>query len=241
MNIAVCDDDLRFAKELKNVIQKILVKKDFDRSEINIDVFSSGEEFLKSNKEIDLAFLDIEMGNLSGFDVAEKLMELNSPPDYVFVTAHDKLVFNCFKFKPLYFIRKFDVLKSKPAELKHALDLAIQKYKSRKEHINFTVNERIVNVKVKDIKYIENDRHYIVFNCVENEFTERKSMKETQEKFKGHKFIRIHSGFLVNMHWIDKLMNDHVILKDESLLPVSRHRMNDVKDAYFNYIASANN
>jgi DNA-binding response OmpR family regulator len=66
LRIAVIDDDY--------VIQE-LIKSTFRQTASAVDAFSDGDEFLKSvdSTEYDLAFLDLNMPNVDGFEVLEAL------------------------------------------------------------------------------------------------------------------------------------------------------------------------
>ncbi len=54
------------------------------------------EAFMKSNKA-DIAFLDIEMPEMTGLELAEKLMDLNPYIEVVFVTAYNQYALEAFK------------------------------------------------------------------------------------------------------------------------------------------------
>ena len=49
------------------------------------------------NNRIDLAFLDIEMGQISGFDVCEKLLALNPATSVIYLTAFPDYALNAWK------------------------------------------------------------------------------------------------------------------------------------------------
>jgi len=50
-----------------------------------------------ANNRIDLAFLDIEMGKTSGFDLCEKLLSVNPSTNVVFLTAFPNYALNAWK------------------------------------------------------------------------------------------------------------------------------------------------
>lgn len=236
MNIIICDDDTLFAENLKRAVETFLENKKCKN--VYIKTFTSGEELLASQAEADLLFLDIEMGELSGFDVAEKINEKRYPPQYIFVTSHDQLVFNCFRFRPLYFLRKTDVAKGDMESFEYAMEMFLKKLVESKKHVNIIENQRIIPVKLQEIKYIESCNHDIAIKCEKREFKQRRSMKDIQNELEHNNFVRVHSGFLVNMAWIDKVLNCQIELKDKTLIPVSRYRVNTVKDEYFNYVGN---
>ena len=49
------------------------------------------------NNRIDLAFLDIEMGQISGFEVCEKLLALNPATSVIYLTAFPDYALNAWK------------------------------------------------------------------------------------------------------------------------------------------------
>lgn len=61
--------------------------------------FTNPREALEfaSNNRIDLAFLDIEMGQISGFDVCEKLLALNPATSVIYLTAFPDYALNAWK------------------------------------------------------------------------------------------------------------------------------------------------
>ena len=68
MRIAVCDDDRAIREELFRLIQKQV-------SEADIMEYQSGEELINARGNFDIYFLDIEMGEVSGMDIARHIRE----------------------------------------------------------------------------------------------------------------------------------------------------------------------
>lgn len=101
---AICDDDPTILDYLHEHISKEFRRQG---AEIQIDKFTSGQDFLNAHKaeSFNAIFLDIDMPEISGFDIAEKINEIGEPL-IIFVTSHDELVFSSIKFRPFRFIRK---------------------------------------------------------------------------------------------------------------------------------------
>ena len=68
MRIAVCDDDQAIREELIQLIQKQV-------SDVDIVRYQSGEEMISAKGNFDIYFLDIEMGSVSGMDLARRIRE----------------------------------------------------------------------------------------------------------------------------------------------------------------------
>ncbi len=74
----------------------------------NINGFSNGEEALLYAKDnnIDVAFLDIELGTMSGLDLALKLKEINGKTNIIFVTGYSDYMGNAFSMHASGYILK---------------------------------------------------------------------------------------------------------------------------------------
>ena len=86
MKIAVCDDD-KVARE--HIVS--LVKEQIKDAEIM--TFVTGEEMLKAQNNFDISFLDVEMREISGMDVANHIRQKeqrNTKSIIIFVTGYEK-------------------------------------------------------------------------------------------------------------------------------------------------------
>ena len=94
LQIAVCEDEKAMGSYLKQLIDKRLA----GRKEYQIEVFEAGWELLESDKKFDIFFLDIDLKDMSGIDMARKLRE-TSGAVIIFVTALKEYVFDAFTGK----------------------------------------------------------------------------------------------------------------------------------------------
>ena len=62
---AICDDDIQFCNRIKSYIIEY-----YGANKVEISIFNSGEDFIKSKVKYDCIFLDIEMINLNGIEIA---------------------------------------------------------------------------------------------------------------------------------------------------------------------------
>ncbi len=94
MNILIVDDEQRAVNKLVRVIST-------NRPENNLFAYTSpleALEFAKDN-EIDMAFLDMEMGQMHGIDLGKKLKELYPKLHLVYVTAYDQYAISAIKIR----------------------------------------------------------------------------------------------------------------------------------------------
>ena len=94
INIAICDDEQEslhmIQKELYNAANKLKI-------EIETYAYNDGKKVLDSiyneNEDFDILFLDIDMPDISGLEIARKLRQKNLDIILIFISAHEQYVF----------------------------------------------------------------------------------------------------------------------------------------------------
>ena len=69
MNIAICDDEQLYADEIKKHVECYFTRREVPHK---IYVFTDGQEAARSEVKFDIAFLDIEIGPVSGLDAKKQ-------------------------------------------------------------------------------------------------------------------------------------------------------------------------
>lgn len=235
LTILICDDEKSFVDSLCLKIRDIISKGGYCDLQYEFKLTNDSTVALDYciNNSVDIAFLDIDMPGINGFDVATVLNERQKATKLIFVSNFDHFVYTSLKFKPFRFIRKSVVDK----ELKEALDSALHKIFIDNGFLilsNKYFNEKIL---YSDILYIESKGNYVEITTVDEEkYLHRTTLGLLYEDLKNYDFIRIHSGFIVSMSKIKFLKSDTVELKNGTTLKVSRKYVNEVKDRFYKYL-----
>ena len=234
INIAVCDDE----DESLHMIQKELYHA-ADKLNIEIETYfyNKGKkvlDFIYNEKEdFDILFLDIDMPDISGLEVAKKLRQKNSDIILIFISAHEQYVFESIEYNPFRYIRKNRIEK----ELIPTLKAAYQRLEEMQDsYIIVKTGEAEVRVKHSDIMYSETSARKIGIHLKNGEVLfVRKTIKELYEELNDEHFIKIHSGCVANAKYIGKYSNHDITLDNGEHLIVSRTRIKSVKIALMNY------
>ena len=103
MRIAVCDDDRAIRDEISRLIKK-------QAPEADITTYQSGEEMINSGENFDISFLDIEMGKVSGMDIAKRIREKEESRTQrsilIFVTGYREYMEAAFDVNAFHFLVK---------------------------------------------------------------------------------------------------------------------------------------
>lgn len=230
IRIAVVDDEEFWIKKIKQEISK---SEFFYGDNIWIDCFNSPEHLLKvilEKKEyIDIVILDIDMPEISGFDVAKKLKENYPDMLILFCTVHEQYVYEAFQFQPFRYIRKEYIQQ----ELYTAITAALRVIELRTDNsiVLKTVDEnRMVNI--SEIMYFEtNQRRCDVCLRDGSILNVRKNIKELIKEINDESFVRTHSGAVVNIKYVKSFSDFDVTLDNDKRIIVSRRNVKDVKSA----------
>ena len=160
IRIAIVDDE-------KIILEKIcqLIERSID-IKTSIDIFESSNLFFQKVNNIlcDIVFLDIDMPEINGFEIAKTLNNARPDITIIFVSNFEHLVFESFEFHPFRFVRK--------SCLEKDIECALASYKKeikRKQDIYFfKTNEAERSVRIADIMYFESIGHDI-FTYVSNQ------------------------------------------------------------------------
>ena len=101
LRIAVCDDEKSMGDYLKRLIEQRLA----DEKDYGVEVFSSGAELLRHGSDFDIFFLDIDLKDMSGIEMARSLRR-ESEAVIVFVTALKEYAAEAFEVSAFSYLLK---------------------------------------------------------------------------------------------------------------------------------------
>lgn len=230
ISIAICDDDRAFLKEFTRLIHDYF--KEYKKS-VYIKTFSNGKELLRSKDEFKYVFLDIDMPEIVGTEVARILCKHKDIDiDIIFVTNHDGMVYESLKYQPLRFLRKSKI----DVELAEVLRTIIMTDSKKTNIISFNTRNGIIYQKVNDIMYIDVLDHDVIVHTKDIEVHVYGTLNYFEEKLKDDSFVRIHKSFLVNSRFINTINSKNVILDNQKQLPLSRYKADKVKNVFQDYL-----
>lgn len=210
--------------------------------------YSSAVEALRGLHEqpVDLVFLDIQMPDLSGIELARVLDkgEYGTGPRIIFTTAFSQYALEGYKVDALdYLIKPFnyaDFLKA--ATKAQAYANLIQKpapalpspaTATEDEFLFLKVEYQLVRVAFRDILYIEGLKDYVKVH-LESEskpLLSLTSLKALEEKLPARKFMRIHRSYIVALDKITAVTRNKVQIGEANLAVSDQY-----KDAFLQFL-----
>lgn len=243
INTLIVDDEKLARQRLVNLVN------DIPELEL-VGQCSTGKEAISTIEEIepDVVFLDIQMKDMNGFDVLQKI-SVEKKPLIVFVTAFNEYALKAFDYfafdyllKPYKDDRFFKSVESiinyinnknySPFEdkindlLKYVQTNNIPTL-IHSEKLPVKLGNKVFFIKTNDIKYIRASGYYAEIYTEEKKHLLRESLSNLIESLDPTKFIRVHRSTIVNLNEIGELINSNygeidVKMSDKQLFRVSK-------------------
>jgi two-component system LytT family response regulator len=222
----IIDDELLARQRIRNLLT--------DRTQIHIlDECRTGSEAISKIKEYtpDLIFLDIQMKDMTGFEVLEKLT-ISKKTLIVFVTAYDEFALKAFDylafdyllkpFKDERFYKTVDHIIEYHTQGSHKafnerLDRLLTMMKTPDQYLKKDYNHnlpirtgnKVHFVTTEDILYITASSYYAEIHTEHKKYVLRVSLTELIQKLNPNTFARIHRSTIINIIYMSELIHSN--------------------------------
>jgi len=188
-------------------------------------------EYLASNN-VDLIFLDIEMGGISG---TQLLKTLQKKPKVIMTTAYRNYAVDAFDLdvtdyllKPFSFERFLKAV-DKVHTLLNENQRSPESGSSDKEYFFVKSNYKMVKVNYDEILYIEGLSEYIIIKTKTANIITLQSFKNIEQTLPDSKFVRIHKSYMVSLSKIESIEGQYVKIGNKELPIGSKYKDNFFK------------
>ena len=235
MKIAVCDDDRTTREQITFLIRK-------QKSDVEVILFESGEDMIKSQESFEIIFLDIKMKELSGIDVAKYMREEQEKRGreksiIIFVTGYREYMEDAFDVNAFHYLVKPVDEKKFYMVFSRAWKEVLAKTKQKRLSVVIKWNGMQKKILLQDIYYIESSNKKVIFHTKDGKLDTYGKMEDWESKL-GDSFYRCHRGYLVNLEkiiaynvdTIDVINGDSLILAKKKYAEFIRVYMRYAKD-----------
>ncbi|CAG5073327.1 Transcriptional regulatory protein YpdB [Dyadobacter sp. CECT 9623] len=185
--------------------------------------YSSAVEALQviHTQQIDVIFLDIQMPDLTGIELARVIEKAGGrAPRIIFTTAFNQYALDGFRVDALdYLLKPFNYEEFLRAASKaQAYAELLQKASSagsvetKDEYLFLKVEYQLVRIAYDDILYTEGLKDYVKVHLKSDPkpILSLTSLKALEEKLPSSKFMRVHRSFIVNLDKISAVTKNTI-------------------------------
>jgi two-component system response regulator LytT len=199
-----------------------------------IGKFSNAIEALSfiNQQEVQLIFMDIQMPDLSGMELARVLdgKKKSDQTRIIFATAYHQFAIEGYKVDALDYLLK-------PYSYEEFLNAATKAFayferlnqegkseskeaeKSNPDYIFLKVEYQLVKVQLKDIAYVEAYKDYVKVHLISkpNPILSLTSLKSMEELLPADQFMRVHRSFIVALDHIESVSKNVINIGNQSI------------------------
>lgn len=211
-SILVVDDEKPARKELRYLIENIIGMTDIFEAR-------SGHEALKliQSNPIDIAFIDINLGDMDGITLAKEGKKITGNLKVIFSTAYDAYAVKAFEINAVDYIMKpyeqqrvekalqrarfSDSSADWPRETPSSPCWMAEKLKK----LSLWKGDRVLPIDIDDIVFLAMADRNCRICTIHDEFISHQTLGYFQEKLKNNHFYRVNRSYLVNLDHITEI------------------------------------
>jgi len=240
LKVLVVDDEMLARDELKYLLERTKEVEIVGEADCVEDAL---EELMQCRP--DIVFLDIQLSDDNGFEIANILKKMKNPPAIVFATAYDQYALQAFEVDALdYILKPFDeerivqtlkkYKKQKQAQIETKHEIKGTDVTAEMHKLALPIEESIVLVNIEDIIYVGLVDGKVTVKTTRETYVTHDTLVILEKKLPQASFMRVHRSFIANINhiieiqpWFNSTYN--LIMKEGSKVPVSRTYAKELK------------
>lgn len=238
LRIAYCDDEPENGRKIQEFISQMEVQTDI---EFTFDYYISGIVLLEKleNKPdyYDVVFLDMEMPQLNGIELAEKIRRIASGDIIItFLTSYPEYMQQSFSVQAFQYLLKPLSYESFKKEIIRTIDF-LKKDDRSILVINQTSGQEVV-LRLKNIIAIEKQKGNAVMEIsLEKGVTNAKgNITDYEGILLENNFIRVSRNCIVNMRYIHSFFGHEIEMTNGKRVEMSRRKVTEIKETFTKYL-----
>lgn len=215
--IAICDDCDRDTEYLSALVAEW---EEASGHGTLVERFPSAEAFLfhyEERKDFDILLLDVEMGEVNGIELAQRIRLEDSRVQIVFITGFPDFMAEGYEVAALHYLMK-PVSREK---LCAVLDRAASNLARPGKRLQVNFDRETCFVPFDEILYIEAQRQFVRIHTEGGDYRMKTSLSEMEASLDEY-FFKCQRSFLVNLNHVARIRNQCAVLKNGEEIPISR-------------------
>ena len=230
MKILICDDEQMYVDDIRNHIELYASEK---RLSFDIDSYTDAKSLLDNNPYYDIAFLDVEIGNIKGTEVAKRLKKVNKYIVIFIITSYNKYLDEAMDLNVLRFIVKpIDVKR-----LYNGMDKAISLIDNSVVELFLKNGTTQIKLPINDIMFIEVEGKKTKVQTKNAVYYSMDRLKVWKKRLTPSFFFQIHSSFIINMKYISQYDRDEVVIDNVYKTPIAYRKQTEFKNYFADYFS----
>lgn len=195
--VSIVEDETAAAAKLTDLLKTYSEKNNIL---FNTTVYKNGESFLTNYKsDADIVFMDIELPDGNGMDVAAKLRETDNLVTIVFVTNMQQFAAKGYSVGAADFLVKpvsYYSFSTMLTRIRHSVE------STKSCELTIRTASGIRRVSANSVSYIEVQGHKLVYHAETGTIESWGTLKELENRPELRNFVRGNSWYLINLRHV---------------------------------------
>lgn len=235
IHIAICDD----SKQERQILAALFKRyQELHATPLQIHIFQNGFSLLDAidqGKRFDITILDILMPGENGIEIARNIRASGTDTEIIFLTSSPEYAVDSYEVKAQNYLLKpvteekfFASIDSILAELDE---------KDTASFIIYTTEKQYSRIRVSSLVYGEVTHRTITLHLADQTMISAiVTFTEFLDILKAYPdFIYPHRSYAVNMHYIQYVTKNDIILTDGQKIPLSRNNYTKISEQFLNF------
>lgn len=233
LRTAICDDEENILLELEGATDRFFHTHCVD---CRIQLYQSSENLwydLQDGIYYDLLLLDIEMPQVSGMELAERIRDAFPAAKIIFITSHLEYAIPAYEFSVFRYIPKTQIEEKLPLALRDFYKLYCLE---REEYYTIEIKNHVERLPYREILYVLKDGKYAVFH-LQGGRTEsvRKTLAQVFGEIGREYFCFADRGCIINLANVAGMDGDRILLPEGGELMIGRSNVAGFKAALLGF------
>lgn len=230
--IGLCDDEVYQLKVNRLFLQEVAAKNGYD---LEYHGFQSGKQLRAylEKQPLDVLFLDIDLVEETGIEIASWVVRDFPHILIVFVTGHREFAEEAFEVEAAgYLVKPYDI--KKLDNVMKRVMAQLQAPEESAESYELVITDENVKKKLdaRDILYIERQQARSVIVTRQRSYQVYETITSLCERL-GDTFLRVNQGEVVSISMIRDIKGNTVYMKDGKEITIGRTYRKEVISRYF--------
>ena len=222
MKVVICDDQPEFIQLIEGMIT---------RYKPELKTFTSGASLISAEEDFDIAFIDIQMPDVSGFQVARYLHDLNKNCILVFFSGYPEFAIKGYEFSAFRYILKQEPLYTIERQIRDAF----QEYNRRNKMLTVNYKGTLTYIPLVKIMYLESFVRITIIHATDGDYPSYIRLKDVENELADYHLIRCHKGFILNLAYVKQIKNGNYVLYNGRIVPGGRNYRKHVETELIKY------
>ena len=207
-NVIIVDDEYLAQKLLQDYVSKVEPLQLVATCSNAIEAMN-----VLKDHQVDIMFLDIQMPDLTGLDLAKSL---EHKPAIIFTTAYSEYAVDAFNISVVdYLLKPFDfprfiqainkVIGTEQQKMMGLQKPAVDTISESNDFITVKADYKLYKINYDDLLFIEGQHEYVTFHTTQRRITALFALKDLEEILPKDKFVRVHKSYIVSFKHIQDL------------------------------------